>query len=404
MTDSVVDLCLPGIGPCVRIIHAPEVTAAFNAALAGCSVSFTPPHNEAPPFYIKKDKEGLWQGEWTSRDEFYIPSATSAVCSVVGELMGRYLAQQPEILGLHCAAVEIAGRLILFPEDSRAGKSTLSAAFMAAGYKVFGDDVLGLTAQGEGIAMGVAPRLRLPLPATFSAEFLDYLNDSLRLSDERYGFVLPSESRLAQHAERAPVGAIVLLERSHDELAQAEPDLIRLSAGEGLLQLLCQNFAYEASGEELITFLMPLMQRTPCYLLRYSEPLAAARYLADQLKQPTSIVQAASLLSYPPNEQNEVEQNLTPDTVWQPVQNVSLYELDDDLFLIHADTGVIHRLNSTAKAVWQLLQQEPLSGLEISEVLAEYFEIGLARVQRDILPLLAALAQAELITQTRNEQ
>jgi len=398
VTESVVDLYLPGIGPCVRIIHAPEVVAAFKKALAGWTASFVAPQEPPPPFYIKKDAEGLWQGERTTPDEFYIPSATSAVCSVVGELMGYYLERQPELLGLHCAAVEIAGRLVLFPEDSRAGKSTLSAAFMAAGYRVFGDDVLALTAQGEGVAMGVAPRLRLPLPTSFSAEFSAYLAESIRLADDRYGFVLPVDAPLAPHAERTPVNTIVLLERYSDELIHTEPELIRLPVGEGLLQLLCQNFAYEASGEELIDFLLPLMQHSSCYLLRYGEPLTAARYVARSLQQPVAAAHAASLLNPSLAEQSALglgARSLM--TLWEPTQNVSRYEVGEELFLIQTRSGVIHRLNNTGKAVWQLLQQEPLTGQELSEVLAESFGVNLALVQSDIPPLLAALEQAELI-------
>nr|WP_244951474.1 PqqD family protein [Paenalcaligenes hominis] len=84
-------------------------------------------------------------------------------------------------------------------------------------------------------------------------------------------------------------------------------------------------------------------------------------------------------------------------TLWEPTQNVSRYEVGEELFLIQTRSGVIHRLNNTGKAVWQLLQQEPLTGQELSEVLAESFDVDLALVQSDIPPLLAALEQAELI-------
>lgn len=69
----------------------------------------------------------------------------------------------------------------MFPESSKAGKSTLTVAFAAASYRVFGDDVLGLTAQGEGVAMGVAQRLRLPLPDIFPQSLLTMLNVMLVL-------------------------------------------------------------------------------------------------------------------------------------------------------------------------------------------------------------------------------
>lgn len=393
MTPAIVDLALPILGRCLRVENAPDAVEALIKALPGWPMTAHPPLATAPNAYLYRDKEGLWQGSFDEKNEYHLPSPASAACSLVGDLVSQRLSLEPELLGLHCASVEIDGRLVLFPENSKAGKSTLSVAFAAAGYRVFGDDVLGLTPQGEGVAMGVAPRLRLPLPESFSNEFVRYATEHAGPEDERYRFVIPKTSHFAHYNERSPVGAIVLLER--DPLV-TKPEVVTLAKSEGLLQLLCQNFARDVSGEALLERLLPLMRQVPCLLLRYSEPLAGARHLAKVMEAPSlTSINNASLLNVPPTEIEAVEHHVN--SVWQPAVHVSIYPLDEELFLIHTPSGTIHRLNSTGKLVWQLLQQEALTSLELSEILASYFHAPLDAVQSDVEELIAALAQTNLI-------
>ena len=300
-------------------------------------------------------------------------------------------------LSLHFGSVEIDGKLVLFPESSKAGKSTLSVAFAAAGCRVFGDDVLGLTEQGEGVAMGVAPRLRMPLPDSFSVEFVDYAERHAGPEDDCYRFVILTENGLAHYTDSSPVGAIVLLERDPQIV---EPDVVRIAPGEGLLQLLCQNFASsDTPNEALFERLLPLMQRVPCLLLRYSEPLTGARYLAKSIENPhLQQPRNASLLGH---SQVSVEDASLRDLqrVWMPAKGVSVYPLGEELFLIHTSSGDIHRLNASGKIAWQLLQHEPLSGHALSDVMAAYFNAPLDAVRADVAALITALAQTGLVVE-----
>jgi hypothetical protein len=376
--------------------NAPDVLDALARAMPGWPMTVSPAAGQMPDMYVYRDAEGLWQGSPDESSEFDLPSPASAACSLVGEFISQRLTNEPALLGLHCGSVEINGRLVLFPESSRAGKSTLSVAFAAAGYRVFGDDVLGLTPQGEGVAMGVAPRLRLPLPDSFSAEFVEYAERHAGPEDDRYRFVIPAADRLAHFDESSPVGAIVLLER---DPCVSEPEVVRLSPGEGLLQLLCQNFARNTTEEALLERLLPLMQRVPCLLLRYSEPLAGARHLAQVVESaPLQQGSGASLLSYPPASVDGASPR-DLESVWVPAGSVSTYPLGDELFLIHTPSGDIHRLNASGRVVWQLLQQEPLSGHALSDLLAAYFSAPLEAVTADVGALMAAMAQAGLVAE-----
>lgn len=399
MTDSIVDISLQDLERCLRVEYAPDVVAALQQAMPGWPMTINAAQGASPSTYIYRDTEGLWQGSLNEPNEFTLPSPASAACSLVGELISQRLKNDSAVLGLHCGSVEIDGQLAVFPQSSRAGKSTLTVAFAAAGYRVFGDDVLGLTAQGEGMAMGVAPRLRLPLPEIFSAEFVAYSERYAGPQDERYRFVVPPATGLARYQQTCPIGTIVLLERGPEIL---EPEVVRLAPGEALLQLLCQNFAdSDTPNEVLLERLLPLVERVSCVLLRYSEPLAGARHLAQTLQTQsaqTPTLQPASVLQCPPVHSTAPTAALF-NTLWTPAARVSVYSVGDELFLIQTDTGAIHRLNTTGALAWQLLQHEPLSAEAISDVLAAYFVMPVQTITADIQCLLAALLEAALIVE-----
>ena len=73
----------------------------------------------------------------------------------------------------------IAGRLVVFPNVRRAGKSTLSAAPARAGHRVFSDDVVPFSvpaaAPARGLAMEIAPRLLLPMTRPSAHAAMDAL-------------------------------------------------------------------------------------------------------------------------------------------------------------------------------------------------------------------------------------
>ena len=127
---------------------------------------------------------------------------------------------------------------------------------------MFGDDVLALTRCGEGVALGVAPRLRLPLPETLAPEFHQFVANHLGPHDDRYGYLALDEQQLASHGMRCPLGAVLLIER--DE-SLSEPQLVRLQPGDGLWQLLQQNFAEHESDKTLIERFLPLLKRVAVF-------------------------------------------------------------------------------------------------------------------------------------------
>ncbi|MEQ5801892.1 PqqD family peptide modification chaperone [Halomonas sp. H10-9-1] len=408
------DIALPGLGRLLRVQEAPEVVEALGQALPGWPLAIARARGLAPAIRLRRSRGGYLQRSPQLPRGLELPTPASAVCSLIADLGGERFERATGLLGLHCASVEVGGRLVLFPESHRAGKSTLAVAFAVAGYRLFGDDVLGLTREGCGVALGIAPRLRLPLPETLAPELADYAEVHAGPEDARYRFVLPPGNALARHGEQGPVGALVLLERDDQRRA---PEVVRLLPGEGLLQLLAQNFAHHAAPETLMAHLLPLMERVPCLLLRYAEPLAAARHLGAVLEAVEgevggnedggnakskaghdgigAVCHAGALAR---RDAVPVNGPFPATRRWMAAREVRGYPLGHELFLIQPASGVIHRLNPTGEAVWRLLCQEPLTGRELGELLGEHFDEPLASVTEDVCRLLAGLADAGLLT------
>ncbi len=93
----------------------------------------------------------------------------NGICDLIVELNWSRLRQKTELLCLHAAGVEMGEALLVLPSGRRAGKSTLTAELARRGHRVFSDDILALQLDANGVAIGLAtgisPRLRLPLPA-----------------------------------------------------------------------------------------------------------------------------------------------------------------------------------------------------------------------------------------------
>jgi len=391
------DIHLPGIGPAVRVSGCPEFPAVLEAALAGWPI--TEVAAEGPPPIIRLEGRN---GECRHVSPAFPggvshQSPVSAACAVVADLIERFLELNPQWVGLHCASVEVNGRLVLFPETHRAGKSTLMAALAGGGQRVFGDDVLALGEAGQGMALGVAPRLRLPLPLppALDVALHQYTTTHAGPEDDRYRYLDLPDGQLAHHGETLPLGAVVLLERD-EGLDKAE--LLRLAPGEGLTRLLRQHFAHDLPSEALMARFMPLMQSLPCRLLRYAEPLSATRCLLASMP---GVIDGVDAGPNAPRTESVVSTERAPvaaDEHWQAVMATREYELGDDRFLIDPHSGAIHRLNATGQLVWRLLQVEALSAREVTDLLVEHFpEVEPERIEADVRALLARLAAVELI-------
>lgn len=188
-----------------------------------------------------------------------------------------YLADNPELLCLHGAAVKIGGGLVCFPARGRTGKSTLTANLAALGHKVFCDDVLGLAPPRErGVSLGLMPRLRVPLAPNLSVEVRDFIATHRGPIDHQWHYMKLGPGQIARLGESAPIQAFVILERRD----AGRPELSEAGTAEILKELIAENIIRKLPMPQIFERLHRLAVTRRKFRLRYSDPGEAARFLA----------------------------------------------------------------------------------------------------------------------------
>lgn len=200
----------------------------------------------------------------------------SAVCAVTADLAQSFYETQPQASALHAGAFAIRGRLVALTGAARAGKSTLVARLSAEpDLEVIGDDVLPILADGRAHGLGIAPRLRLPLPPEVGPTLRAHAARHCLLRDSRYGYLLTPN--LAPFGYRAPLAAVVELERRAGEPAR----LSRMAPEEALAHLQAQSMRTPLMAEAgaFRARLAALAESAICLRLTYADLDEAAALL-----------------------------------------------------------------------------------------------------------------------------
>jgi len=191
----------------------------------------------------------------------------------------------------HAAAVEIEGTKLLVVGPSRAGKSTFSAAVLAAGGTVVSDDsvILGLDDEGVPVAGALRRDLWLRdgsvrlLPERLRAR----LWETESFGERRWGLERAAFPKLFKTWIQPK--AIVLLRR---DLRIREFVLRRVSSADGLAGLILASSPLFLSGrypverEMSMPALLALVNGSPCFEVRMgravvADPVATARRLVE---------------------------------------------------------------------------------------------------------------------------
>lgn len=220
---------------------------------------------------VEAEAEGfLVRNRLLAGGRFAAGTALEAANAVAGAATGAWLRARPDWVQLHAAAVLLGERLTLLLGASGAGKSTLALECAAAGHRLFGDDRLAVALPDgpgapEGVALGVGPKLRRPLPAEASPALRRLAEERALHSAEAVDFLALPAAALAAPGERAPIGRLVLLERADGAAAELRP----AEAAAVLRALLPNALAPGAGPEALLDWARRLAERLPCRRLRY---------------------------------------------------------------------------------------------------------------------------------------
>jgi len=233
-----------------------------------------------PAITITKTRQGYSrESEWLSKPAVY-PNAINAACDFLVDAFKCVVADDPTLLCLHTAAVDFGDGIYLFPSTYNAGKSTLSAHLASMGVKIFADDVLYITNDNLGMAPGILPRLRQPLPEDGGETFDTFLADRRGPESRRFLYLKLRPGELADYRETAPIKGIIELHRD----PEATLEMLPASTGDILKRTLLQNFSEQVSALETLDRLHGICEAAQRFTLRYPDGASAARHLIEAFK------------------------------------------------------------------------------------------------------------------------
>lgn len=227
---------------------------------------------------VQKTDSGFERrSRWLSKTAIF-QDPVDVVCDLIVDLIHAYVAENKGLLCLHCAAVEFKQGLVVFPNTYRAGKSTFSLKLVASGTRLFSDDVLPILNQGDlGLALGILPRLRLPLPQGIASEFVDFVTNRAGPQNSRYIYVKLGLKEQAVLGTTAPVRGITILQRKEN----VAPRLLDVEKSTVVKDMILRNFARQNPGLEIVDRLYSIVENAQCYRLEYDDLDQAANLLQD---------------------------------------------------------------------------------------------------------------------------
>ncbi|MBC8445517.1 MAG: hypothetical protein H8D75_02640 [Rhodospirillaceae bacterium] len=258
-----------------------EMAPAIGSILQGWSFhKARAADHPSPAITISRTPSGYArESEWLSEPVVY-PNIINAACDFLVDAFKCYVANNPSLLCLHTAAVDFGDGLYLFPSTYNAGKSTLCVHLASLGMKVYADDVLYLNGDSRGMAPGVLPRLRLPLPGDCGDAFHTFVGKRQGPKSSRFLYLKMRAGELASYGETAPIKGIIELCR--DPVARME--MLPATTGDILKRTILQNFAQAVPALETLDRLHGLCEKAKRYTLHYPDGARAARFLVEALK------------------------------------------------------------------------------------------------------------------------
>jgi len=377
----------------VELINCRHLSNCFPLIFPGWLITEVPAEHCSPVLSLRlEDDHYVLESDWLE-NPVYRKNEDAAICLLVAELMRAYVHEDRELLCLHGAAAEFAGKLVLFPSNYRAGKSVLSACLAASGVRLFGDDVLPISLlDAAGIAPGFAPRLRLPLPDNLDLQTRDFINKHNRLQGEQYLYLDLENDLLAPRGCQLPVGAFVLLEREED----ASPFIETVSEAEVLRQVIWQNFARETEAPRILGVLSKLVASSQRFRLRYDRAEDAVRLLQENFSDWATQSGNGNYAKTAADSQIGTIEHLLPGHYLRK-PDISIVQIDDQVFLADGQGAAIHYLNPIGTAIWSLLA-EPMTADEMTNLLLTAFpDLERSAIESDLHNLIDELLSSNLL-------
>ena len=264
----------------VRFTGCDELIKPLLSIFRGWDVTETDTDTARPVIRVAGTARGYrrvscWQHRPSLARSKIRQTIVEAICGFHFEFIDWYLAEHAEQIPLHGAGVRFGDQLVLFPALAKAGKSTLSVHLAHAGHTLFSDDVIPIDgATREAVAMGIQPRLRA-VPVEASEAFRAFVAEREGPRQSNRIYVVLADDEIAPVGARAPVGAVVLLNRS----ATQSPMLTPARPADVLETLILQNFSTTVPAPYVLDALHAIVSGALCYRLSYARSSQAVELL-----------------------------------------------------------------------------------------------------------------------------
>lgn len=278
MTSTIV-LRLRRLGWTIAFTDCPDVVAGLEAILDGWKLlrdqRFDPAGADAS--IARKGDCYSWRSAILPRPKQWDNTQARTTMNIVSDvhdvLFDWFLLRFPKRSCLHTAAIEIGGGLVCFPSIGKAGKSTLSAELVAAGHRLYCDDVLPLEPRSlRGMALGISPLLRRPVPRQARARVSALVRERRGLSGPKWMYLRLAANEIAPFGETARICGLVLLAREK----RRRTALVPVRPAEMLKEMVLQNFGSRGDAALALDCLHRAVQQAACYRLTYSNVRDAA--------------------------------------------------------------------------------------------------------------------------------
>lgn len=316
------------------------------------------------------------------------------------QLAHDWIRENSGMLWVEASAANFGDQVVVLVGGPRSGKNLLTAGLALSGNAVFADTVMPVSVdRREAMSLGLAPKLRLPLPEDMGEPLRQRIVDHLDGPDPATGYLRRGDARLANFGDRARVRAFVLLDRSAGQATALHP----ASSGRLLKRLLLNSFGEGLSAEELLHALDRLIGDTPCFRLAWSDAQDAVIALRARF--------ASWRQSVADEEEERKDKNRKvarrplagPRVLCGPQFRHRLglreHAVDNDLFLVNPGGETIYHLNGLGAGLWRLLDGS--HGLEDAvAVLRDAFpDVDTETIETDVRNLVGDLAERGLLVE-----
>ncbi len=206
--------------------------------------------------------------------EAFHPTAPQAMGAFLGALIAAALHQSRDTISLHAGAASFARGAVVVIGPSMAGKSSVALHMAANGGRLLGDDSVAVS-EGRALSFGLAPKLRLPLPADAGPLFKRFAEARIRRAQSDIAHLRLRRGEGARFGQGAKLRGIVILKR----VAEGKPRLLLADRPAAMRALVTHAFAPQLNAAALVRRLAALAGRTPAYTLEFSRSREAARSL-----------------------------------------------------------------------------------------------------------------------------